>query len=117
MQVQQIVLEELSTNNTMSASSTTTNQSKYTDGTYTGTGTGFRGGTTEIAVTIKDNKITNVETVSNQDTPRFYERVESGIISEIISAQSTSVDTVSGATYSCEGIITAVQDALSQAKA
>ena len=106
--------EDSSTN---SASSTTTNQSNYANGTYTGSGTGFRGGTTEIAVTIKDNKITNVETVSNEDTPRFYERVESGIISEIISAQSTTVDTVSGATYSCQGILTAVQDALSQAKA
>ena len=103
------------TSTTVSTSANSTSQ-KYTDGTYTGTGTGFRGGTTEISVTIKDNKITNVETVSNQDTPRFYERVESGIISEIISAQSTSVDTVSGATYSCEGIISAAQDALTQAE-
>lgn len=109
--------EEASTNNTSdSASSTTIDQNNYTDGTYTGTGTGFRRGTTEIAVTIKDNKITNVETISNQDTPRFYDGVESEVISEIISAQSTTVDTVSGATYSCEGIITAVQDALAQAK-
>ncbi|WP_312888414.1 FMN-binding protein [Clostridium bowmanii] len=61
--------------------------------------------------------MTNVETVSNQDTPRFYDVAESTIISEIISAQSTSVETVSGATYSSEGIISAAQDALSQAKA
>ncbi|MFT5873631.1 MAG: NosR/NirI family nitrous oxide reductase transcriptional regulator [Clostridium sp.] len=98
------------------ASSTITDQSEYIDGTYTGTGNGFRRGTTEIAVTIKNNKITNVETVSSQDTPRFYDRVESEIISDIISAHSTSVDTISGATYSCEGILTATQDALTQAK-
>ena len=59
--------------------------------------------------------ITNIETISNQDTPRFYQGVESTMISEIISTQSTTVDTVSGATYSCQGIISAVQDALSQA--
>jgi len=39
------------------------------------------------------------------------------IIDEIISAQSTSVDTVSGATYSSKGIISAVKDALAQAEA
>ena len=99
------------------ASVATTDKVSYTDGTYTGTGTGFRSGTTEMSVTIKDNKITNIETVSNEDTPRFYENVESEIISEMISAQSTSVDTISGATYSCEGIISATQDALTQAKA
>ncbi|GCD10893.1 4Fe-4S binding protein [Clostridium tagluense] len=109
--------KESSTNNANeSASSTTINQSNYTNGTYTGAGTGFKGGTTEIAVTVKDNKITNVETVSNQDTPKFYSRVEREIVSEIISAQSATVDTISGATYSSEGIISAVKDALSQAK-
>ena len=99
-----------------SSSNVTTSTQSYTDGTYTGTGTGFRRGTTEMSVTIKDNIITNIETVSSQDTPRFYDNVESEIISEIISAQSTSVDTISGATYSCEGILSATQDALSQAK-
>ncbi|MBZ9623357.1 4Fe-4S binding protein [Clostridium sp. FP2] len=109
--------KESSTNNANeSASSTTINQSNYTNGTYTGDGTGFKGGTTEIAVTVKDNKITNVETVSNQDTPKFYSRVEGEIVAEIISAQSATVDTISGATYSSEGIINAVKDALSQAK-
>ncbi|MGV8980807.1 4Fe-4S binding protein [Clostridium sp.] len=104
------------TSTTVSASTNNTSQ-KYTDGTYRGTGTGFKGGTTEISVTVENNKITNVETVSSEDTPRFYDGAESRIISEIISAQSTSVDTVSGATYSSEGIISAAQDALSQAKA
>ena len=111
-------VQSSSTSNTnTSTSSTSSNQSKYKDGTYTGTGTGFRRGTTEISVTIKDNKITNVATVSNEDTPNFYQRAESVIISEIVSAQSTAVDTVSGATYSSEGIISATEVALSKAKA
>ncbi|MBU3182927.1 FMN-binding protein [Clostridium psychrophilum] len=100
-----------------SGSSTTSAKSSYKDGTYTGTGSGFRGGTTEMSVTIKDNKITNVTTVSNQDTPDFYQRAESSVPSQIVSAQSTTVDTVSGATYSSNGIIDAVKAALSQAKA
>ncbi|MBU3113197.1 FMN-binding protein [Clostridium lacusfryxellense] len=110
-------LTTTSSSSTNTTTSTTSTSQKYTDGTYTGTGTGYRGGTTEISVTIKDNKIANIETVSNQDTPRFYENVESEIISEMISNQSTSVDTISGATYSCEGIINATQDALTQAEA
>jgi NosR/NirI family nitrous oxide reductase transcriptional regulator len=39
----------------------------------------------------------------------------STITSEIISSQSTSVNKVSGATFSSNGIISAVNDALSQA--
>ncbi|MBW9172048.1 4Fe-4S binding protein [Clostridium estertheticum] len=96
---------------------TETTSSTYKDGTYTGTGSGFRGGTTQMSVTIKNNKITKVETVSNGDTPDFYARAESTIISQIVSTQSTTVDTVSGATYSSEGIISATQEALSKAKA
>lgn len=89
---------------------------KYKDGTYTGTGTGFRGGTTEMSVTVSGGKITKVETVSSQDTPRFYSYAESTVTSEIVSSQSTNVDAVSGATFSCRGIIEAVQNALSKAK-
>lgn len=107
-----------SSNNGESSSSVSSSEAsvKYKDGTYTGTGTGFRGGTTEMSVTVAGGKITKVETVSSQDTPRFYSYAESTMTSEIVSAQSTSVDTVSGATFSCRGIIEAVQNALSKAK-
>ncbi|MCB2340706.1 4Fe-4S binding protein [Clostridium estertheticum] len=105
------------TTTTDSSSRTATTSSTYKDGTYTGSGSGFHGGTTQMSVTIKNNKITKVETVSNGDTPDFYARAESTIISQIISTQSTTVDTVSGATYSSEGIISATQEALSKAKA
>jgi len=62
-------------NNTSVSTSVKSTSQKYKDGIYTGTGNGFRGGTTKISVTIKNNKIINVETVSNQDTPDFYQRV------------------------------------------
>ncbi|MBD7910729.1 FMN-binding protein [Clostridium cibarium] len=108
--------------NTNSSSKTTngntttanTNQS-YKDGTYTGTGTGFKGGTTKLSVTVSSGKISAIKTISTEDTPKFYQRVENTITSKIISTQSTSVDTVSGATFSSKGIMTAVKDALSKA--
>ncbi|AGK96253.1 FMN-binding protein [Clostridium pasteurianum] len=97
--------------------SSTMPQTKYNDGTYTGTGTGFSGGTTKISVTVKNGKIASVETISDEDTPDYYDRAYSSIPNEIISAQSTEVDAVSGATYSSHGIISSVQDALSKAVA
>lgn len=89
--------------------------SKYKDGTYTGSGTGFRGGTTTVSITISNDKIVSVSTISSDDTPRFYERVEQALFDQILSSQSSSVDTISGATYSSEGIKAAVQDALNKA--
>lgn len=100
-----------------STSSSKSTSSKYKDGTYTGSGIGFRGGTTTLSVTISNDKIVSVSTISSDDTPRFYDRAELDIFNEIISAQSSSVDTVSGATYSSNGIMSAVQNALDQAAA
>jgi len=88
----------------------------YKDGTYTGSGRGFKGGTTEVSVTVTNGKISDIEILSHGDTPRYFQRVSGTITDDIISKQSTSVDTVSGATYSCKGIISAVEDALSEAK-
>lgn len=87
----------------------------WKDGTYTGTGTGFAGGTIKVQVVIKDAKIDSISVVSasNQDEPYFSNA--KGIIDKIISAQSPNVDTVSGATYSSTGIKNAVIDALNQA--
>lgn len=88
----------------------------YKDGTYTGSGQGFKGGTTKVSVTVEGGNITKIETISHGDTPKYYERVEGTITNNIISNQSTQVDTISGATYSCRGIMSAVANALSQAE-
>lgn len=101
---------------TTSSNTVQNNASEYKDGTYTGSGTGYRGGTTKISVTVSDGKISSIQAISNQDTPKFYQRAEGTIIKSIISKQSTSVDTVSGATYSSEGIMSAVTNALNEAK-
>jgi NosR/NirI family transcriptional regulator, nitrous oxide reductase regulator len=105
-----------STNTSVNINSTNTSKSsKYKDGTYTGVGQGYRPGLT-VSVTIKSDKITNIQIIAINDTPRFYNDAVNTIPSEIIQAQSTNVDAVSGATRSSNGIMTAVDDALSQAK-
>ena len=84
------------------------------DGTYYGTGTGFAG-KIKVAVTIKDKQITAIEIVENEaDDDTFFSRAK-GVIDKIISGQTLEVDVVSGATYSSNGIISAVKNALTGA--
>jgi polyferredoxin/major membrane immunogen (membrane-anchored lipoprotein) len=90
--------------------------SGYADGTYTGSGTGFHNGTTKVSVTISGGKIASIKSVSTQDDDQYYSRAFSTITSNIISSQSSSVSAVSGATFSSRGIMSAVEDALEQAK-
>ena len=84
------------------------------DGTYYGTGTGFAG-KIKVAVTVKDKQITAIEIVENEaDDDTFFSRAK-GVIDKIISGQTLEVDVVSGATYSSNGIISAVKNALTGA--
>lgn len=88
----------------------------YKDGTYTGSGTGF-GGTVSVSVTVSGGKIASVSITSAAgETGSYFSRAQ-GVVSRILSSQSPNVDAVSGATYSSNGIIQAVQNALSQAAA
>ena len=87
----------------------------YKDGTYSGSGTGW-GGTTKVSVTIKNGKIASIKVLSNKDTASYFKKAKGKVISAILKKQSTNVDTVSGATYSSNGIIKAVRNALSKAK-
>lgn len=86
----------------------------YKDGTYQGSGTGF-GGTVSVQVTISGGKIASIDVLSaSGETPSYFASAQ-GVISRMISGQTPNVDAVSGATYSSNGIIQAVQDALSKA--
>ena len=97
------------------ASSVSSSTGKYKDGTYQGTGSGFRGDT-QVTVTISGGKISNIHVDSYQDDQRFFERAYEQISQEIISSQSNNVDAVSGATFSSKGIMEAVANALTSAK-
>lgn len=90
--------------------------SEYADGTYSGTGTGFRGPIT-VAVQVAGGVISKVEVTDQQDDRKWFERAYSGVVQSILSAQGTNVDTVSGATYSSHGIIDGAAAALEQARA
>lgn len=86
----------------------------YKDGTYQGSGTGF-GGTITVEVTISGGKIASITVLSAAGETASYFASAQGVISRIISGQTPNVDAVSGATYSSNGIIQAVQNALAKA--
>lgn len=84
------------------------------DGVYKGSATGFSGPVT-VAVTILNKKITSIDILSASDDEAFFNRAK-GVIDRIIASQSLDVDAVSGATYSSNGIIGAVKNALTGEK-
>ena len=60
-------------------------------------GQGFRSVIT-VAVTVSGGKIAAIEIVSAGDDEPYFSNAK-GLIGSVIAAQSTSVDTISGATY------------------
>ena len=85
-----------------------------TDGVYKGTGTGYAGDIT-VAVQIKDKQIVAIDILSSSDDAAFFKRAQA-VIDKIIEGQTLDVDTVSGATYSSRGLISAVKNALTGEK-
>lgn len=87
----------------------------YIDGTYTGSALGMNDDI-NVEVVVSNGEISSIEIVSHSDDEPYITDAQ-GVIDKIIANQSTDVDAVSGATYSSNGIIDAVKDALSNAEA
>lgn len=83
----------------------------FQNGIYTGTGEGYRGKVT-VTVKVADGKITELVLDDYADDKFYMERAKNRIFQEMISRQNTDVDAVSGATYSSNGLIEAVNKAL-----
>lgn len=81
---------------------------------YLGTGQGLHG-PIQAKVTVVDGKVTAVEVVKQTETPDVTEDVWSAMPQAMVEAGSAEVDTVTGATIASEGLIAAVEDAVSQA--
>lgn len=86
-------------------------EGNFQNGIYTGTGEGYRGKVT-VTVKVADGKITELILDDYADDKSYMERAKNRIFQEMISRQNTDVDAVSGATYSSNGLIEAVNKAL-----
>ncbi len=84
------------------------------DGTFEATANGY-GGEVKVAVTIADEKITNIDIIEEKETLVVAERAFPLIIERIIEANTPVVDAVSGATFTSYAVKAAVADAMNQA--
>ena len=87
----------------------------YKDGTYTGQSYGYSGIVT-VTVTVSGGRITAISQ-TNSDSGEYFGDAWESIYPQILAKQEAEgIDTVSGATFSSEGILDAVKAALVQAK-
>ncbi|MDU4208590.1 MAG: FMN-binding protein [Finegoldia magna] len=83
------------------------------DGVYEASSNGY-GGRLSVRVTVTNGKLTNIDVISNNETPSYFNRASS-VIDRILSTGSVNVDSVAGATISSNAIKQAVSKALAQA--
>lgn len=92
----------------------TAGELSFKPGTYEGHGTGY-GGDVALSVTFTEDAITGIEVASSNETEYVGTPAYEIMFKEIQDFTSTGVDNVSGATFTCNAILAAVEDAASQA--
>ena len=86
----------------------------FTAGTYTGTAAGYNG-SVSLKVTFSDSAVTAVEIDSEAETGHVGTPAYDIMFPDIIAANGTGVDAVSGATFTSRAVREAVNDAAQQA--
>lgn len=88
---------------------------EYNDGTYEGTADGHNDPIT-VEVTVENGEIANVVITDHAETEGLADPAFEEVPAEIMETNTTDVDTVSGATVTSKAIISAVENALEDAK-
>ena len=88
-------------------------------GTYEAEAEGFAGSSkpVHVKVTFSENAIDAIEYTAEGETPTVGGVALPKLVDNVLAAQSTKIDAVSGATKTSNGFFTAVNDAISQAGA
>ena len=108
---------------TAAAGTGRTSVTKVTSATasYTGTAIQTRYGVVQVQVTIANGKLTGVTTLQapsgNPHSSSISAAAAPVLASEALTAQSATIDTVSGATFTSQGYAASLQSALDQAAA
>lgn len=87
---------------------------EYQDGVYSGEAEGF-GGPISLEVTITDGRIADIQILSAEGEDGAYFSMAENMIPTVLERQSPEVDTISGATFSSNGIRNAMKQALGKA--
>lgn len=85
--------------------------SSVADGSYSGSAKGF-GGEVSVEFTVENGTVTSFSVVGDSETPSVGGVAIESIVEQVLDTGSLSFDTVSGATYTSNGI----SDAISNAK-
>ena len=107
-----------SAGSSVGSATTAATAAAYTDGTYTGTEVTNRYGPVEVQVTISGGKIASValvESPGDGKSQRINADAAPILEQEAVAAQSSTLDIVSGATYTTNSYVTSLQAALDQA--
>lgn len=108
-----------STSSTSSAANPAPATSAATSQTYDGSAVQTRYGAVQVAVTVTGAKITDVSflqlTSHDGRSADINSQAAPLLLQETLSAQSSNIDTISGATYTSEGYRQSLQSALDQA--
>ncbi len=88
----------------------------FTAGTYTGKADGYNGPVT-LDVTFTEDQITDIEVVDSVETEHVGTVAYDYLVQDILAANGTGVDVISGATFTSAAVKNAVNDAAEQAGA
>ncbi|WBW97105.1 FMN-binding protein [Oceanirhabdus sp. W0125-5] len=86
----------------------------YKQGVYEGVGEGHID-KIKVEVTTDEYEIKEIKIIEEEEIPLLSKIVYEDIPKKVIKANSTKVDTVTGATYTSKGLIDAIEDALNKA--
>ena len=92
----------------------------YIDGTYTGSAYSNEFGSWTVTVTIADGQITDVTastTAQDHHSQGINTQAVPRLRTQVLSAQSAHVDTISGATLTSHSYLSSLQSALDEARA
>lgn len=92
----------------------------YIDGTYTGSAYSNEFGSWTVTVTITDGQITDVTastTAQDHHSQGINTQAVPRLRTQVLSAQSAHVDTISGATLTSHSYLSSLQSALDEARA
>lgn len=108
--------EQLDAAEQLTVSVADTQESRYADGIYQGTGAGYHG---EIVVEIevKEGVLASAKIISADGETKPHLKKAEKVLQTTVEENSAEVDTVSGATYSSKGILEGIKAALQQAEA
>lgn len=104
---------------TSAAATTSMTGSALKNGTFTGTAVSTRFGNVQVQAVISGGKLTNVIVLQVPDRGGYEDQIVQIAVPELkteaLSAQSSNIDVISGATYTSQGYAESLQSALDQA--